>query len=294
VKTPILVAVAVVAMLIVGALSLSYVFTFSPNVEITSFNTTKTSSGSSLGVVNVWFILNLTNIGRGDVENLTVTFSTNTTIESNKQLAYINSTSPYDHIADFKMGESCPLGDLRTGEAKEFMFYWAVRVGSYAPPLTATVKSNQAILDQETATIPPIPNVKITNFAYLGKWHGTTLGGAIDLFSLSYTNLGTIDVEGLTVTLNTTKTNEKEKDSPYPTPKPIPGYNTTVFLDEYLNGETYTLESLKAGETKTLEKTYFMFGAYNSVKPFALTALLKFNDTILDQAIIMIPISIAA
>jgi hypothetical protein len=286
--------VAVVAMLIVGALFLNYLLTSNPHVEITSFNTTRTSSGSSLGVVNVWFVLNLTNIGRGDVENLTVTFSTNTTIEINKQLVYINSTSPHDHIADFEMGESYLLGGLRTGEAKEFMFYLAVSVGSYAPSLTATVKSNQAILDQETATIPPIPNVKITNFIYLGKWHGTTLGGAIDLFSLSYTNLGTIDVADLTVTLNTTKTNEKDKDSPYPTPKPIPGYNTTVFLDEYLNGETYTLESLTAGETKTLEKTYFMFGAYNSVKPFALTAILKFNDTILDQAIIMIPLSIAA
>jgi hypothetical protein len=293
-KTKILVAVAVVAVLIVGVLSLNYYLTPNPHVEITSFNTTKTSSGSSLGVVNVRFVLNLTNIGTGDVKNLTVTFSTNTTIEINKQLVYINSTSPYDHIADLVMGESCLLGGLRTGEAKEFMFYWAVSVGSYAPSLTATVKSNQAILDQETATIPPIPNVKITNFIYLGKWHGTRLGGAIDLFSLSYTNLGTINVEDLTVTLNTTKTNEKDKDSPYPTPKPIPGYNTTVFLDEYLNGETYTLESLKAGKTKTLEKTYFMFGAYNSVKPFALTATLKSNDTILDQATIMIPISIAA
>ena len=202
-KTKIL--VAVVAVLIVGVLSLSYVLTPSPNVEITSFNTTKTSSGSSLGVVNVWFVLNLTNIGRGDVENLTVTFSTNTTIEINKQLVYINSTSPYDHIADFEMGESYLLGGLRTGEAKEFMFYWAVSVGSYAPSLTATVKSNQAILDQETATIPPIPNVKITNFVCLGVKHGTRLGLIIDLFSLDYTNLGVTDVEGLTVTLNTSK-----------------------------------------------------------------------------------------
>ena len=97
------------------------------------------------------------------------------------------------------MGESYLLGDLRTGEAKDFMFYWAVSVGSYAPSLTATVKSNQAILDQETATIPPIPNVKITNFIYLGKWHGTTLGGMLDLFSLSYTNLGMTDAENLYV-----------------------------------------------------------------------------------------------
>ena len=210
-KTKILLVVAVVAVLIVGVLSLSYVLTPSPNVEITSFNTTKTSSGSSLGVVNVWFVLNLTNIGRGDVENLTVTFSTNTTIEINKQLVYINSTSPYDHIADFEMGESCPLGGLRTGEAKEFMFYWAVSVDFNEPPLTATIKSNEIILDQATLTIPPIPNVKITNFICSGKWHGTALGSALDLFSLSYTNLGNTDVKDLTVTLNTSKTNEKER-----------------------------------------------------------------------------------
>ncbi|NLB75572.1 MAG: hypothetical protein GX799_03765 [Crenarchaeota archaeon] len=36
-----------------------------------------------------------------------------------------------------------------------------------------------------------------------------------------------------------------------------------------------------------------MFGAYKYVEPFALTATLKFNDTIIDQATIMIPISTA-
>ncbi len=277
-KTKILVAVAVVAVLIVGVLSLSYVLTPSPNVEITSFNTTKTSSGSSLGVVNVWFVLNLTNIGRGDVENLTVTFSTNTTIEINKHLVYTNSTSPYDHIADFEMGESYLLGDLRTGEAKEFMFYWAASVDSYAPSLTATVKSNQAILDQETATIPPIPNVKITNFVYLGVKHGTRLGLIIDLFSLDYTNLGVTDVEGLTVTLNTSKL------------APRPRNTSHIFLDELINGETYSLESLKAKETKTLEKSYGSLGGL-LVQPFDLTAILKSNDIILDQATITVPIS---
>ena len=130
--------------------------------------------------------------------------------------------------------------------------------------------------------LTPNPHVKITNFICLGTWHGTKLGAALDLFSLSYTNLGMTDIENLTVTLNTSKINETDIDP------------SLVFLDEYINGETYQLENLKAGETKIFEKTYFMFGAYNSVEPFNLTAILKFNGTILDQETVIIPISTTA
>jgi hypothetical protein len=234
--------------------------------------------------VHIWFVLNLTNTGTSDVENLTITFSTNRTIESNQQLIYTNSTPPYDHIAEFEMGEPCLLGDLKAKETKDFMFYWAVSFDSYAPPLTATLKFNGAILDQAITAIPPIPNVRITNFICLGIWHGTRLGPMLDLFSLSYTNLGMTDVKDLTVTLNTSKTNT------YPRPTPNPQYHPYRLLDETINGETYPLESLKAKETKTFEKTYFMDMGFLLVEPFALTATLKSNDTILDQATIMIPI----
>jgi hypothetical protein len=141
-KTTFLVAISVVAVLILGVLSLNYDLTPNPNVEITGFNTTGTSSGSSYGVVHVWFILSLTNAGTGDVEDLTVIFSSNKTIESDKQLIYTNSTPPYEHIAEFEMGEPCLLGGIKVGETKDFMFYWAVSFDSYAPPLTATLKSN--------------------------------------------------------------------------------------------------------------------------------------------------------
>jgi hypothetical protein len=68
-KTTTLAAFAIVAVLIVGVLiSLNYDFAPKPHVEITSFNATGTSSGSSIGVVNVWFVLNLTNTGTGNVE----------------------------------------------------------------------------------------------------------------------------------------------------------------------------------------------------------------------------------
>ena len=283
-----LAAVAVVAVLIVGVLSLNYVLTPNPHVEITMFNTTGTSSGSSLGVVHVWFVLNLTNTGTGDAKDLTVTFSTNTTIESHKQLIYTNSTPPYDHIAEFEMGQPCLLGDIRAGETRDFMFYWAVSVDFDAASLTATLKSNQAILDQATVTIPPIPNVKITNFVFLGIWHGTRLGGLLDLFSLSYTNLGNTDVKDLSVTLNTSKTNEKDTDPK--TPIPTPSYNPYRFLDETINGETYPLENLKAGETKTFKRSYLDVG-FLLIEPFTLTATIKSNNTILDQATIMIPLS---
>jgi len=288
-KTTILVAAAVVAVLIFGVLSLSYYLTPEPHVEITSFNSTGTSSGSSYGIVNIWFVLNLTNNGTGDVENLTVTFSTNTTVESNQQILYTNSTPPYDHIVEFEMGETCLLGDLNAGETRDFMFCWTVGLDFDAPPLTATLKSKEAILDQATVTIPPIPNVKITHFVYTGVFHGTKLGPMLDLFSLSYTNLGTTDVKDLTVTLNTSKTTENYTD-PYDR-RNIPGYNPYDFLDETINGETYLLESLKAKETKNFEKTYSLQGGFLLVQPFALTATLKANDTILDQATITISYS---
>lgn len=286
-KATILVAIA--ALLIVGVLSLNYALTLNPHVEITSFNTTGTSSGSSLGVVNVCFVLNLTNTGTGNVKDLTITFSTTTTIESHKQLIYTNSTPPYDHIAKFEIGQPCLLADLNVGETKDFKFYWPVNVDFDAPPLTATIKSNDVILDQATTTIPPLPNVKITNFVYTGIFHGTKLGPMLDLFSLSYTNLGTTDVKDLTVTLNTSKTTKNYTD-PYDRHN-IPGYNPYDFLDETINGDTYSLERLKAGETKTFEKTYSLQGGFLLVQPFALTATLKSSDTILDQATIMIPYS---
>ncbi len=169
------------------------------------------------------------------------------------------------------------------------MSYWPVSVDFDASLLVATVKSNEAILDQATVTIPSIPNVKITNFICTGVWHGTTLGPMLDLFSLSYTNLGMADAKDLTVTLNTSKTTENYTD-PYNRTS-IPGYDPYDFLDETINGKIYTLESLKAKETKNFEKSYFLDGGFLLVQPFALTATLKSNDIILDQATIMIPIS---
>ncbi len=80
----------------------------------------------------------------------------------------------------------------------------------------------------------------------------------LDLFSLSYTNLGTTDVKDLTVTLNTSKTTENYTD-PYDR-LTIPGYDPYDFLDETINGKTYSLENLKAKETKTFEKTYSLKG----------------------------------
>ncbi|MCW3999840.1 MAG: hypothetical protein NWE93_06345 [Candidatus Bathyarchaeota archaeon] len=290
-KIKVVATIAIVAILIAGVLlSVTCTLNFQPSVEITNFSSTGSLAGSSDGFVNVWFTLNLNNTGAGEAKDLAVTFSANSTAENSQRLIYANSTPPYDHFAEFKIGEPCLLGDLTVGETKDFMFYWVVSVDSDASLLTASIKSNGVTLDQATLSIPPIhptPNVKITNFICLGTWHGTRLGGAFDVFSLSYANLGNTDVEYLIVTLNTSKTNEIETD---PTRKS--SYNPDVSLDEYLNGKIYQLEKLKAGEERTVEKTYFMVGAYNYVEPFWLTATLKSNyDTILDQETIMIPIS---
>lgn len=283
----VIVGVAVIAVLIAGVLSLNY-FTSNPHVEITSFNTTETASGSSIGVVNIRFVLNLTNTGVCDAKDLTVIFSANTTNESSQQLVYTNSRPPYDQIAEFKINEACLLGGIKAGETRDFMFYWAVSSDSYTPLLTATLKSN-VILDQATVTIPPIPNVKITNLVYTGVFHGTKLGPMLDLFSLSYTNLGMTDVKDLYVTLNTSKTTENYKD-PYNRTS-TPNYDPYDFLDETINGKNYPLESLKAKETKTFEKTYSLQGGFLLVQPFALTITLKSNDIILDKSTILIPYS---
>lgn len=290
-KKSALAAVAIITVLIVVVLSLTYVFTSNPQVEITSFNTTGTSSGSSIGVVNVWFVLNLTNTGAVDAKDLSITYSTNTTIESSQSqhLVYTDSTPPYQQIAEFEMGNPCILGGLKAGETKEFRFYWDVSANFNATTLSATVKSNEATLDHAILAIPPIPNVKITNFICTGVWHSTTLGPVLDLFSLSYTNLGMTDVKDLTVTLNTSKTTENYKD-PYNRTS-TSGYDPYDFLDETINGKIYTLESLQAKETKSFEKSYSLEGGFLLVQPFALTATLKSNNIILDQATIMIPIS---
>ena len=63
------------------------------------------------------------------------------------------------------------------------------------------------------------------------------------------------------------------------------------YLDDYINGDIYYLEGIKVNETKNFEKGY-LIGLYNlRVEPFTLTVTLKSNDTILDQATIVIPIS---
>ena len=46
------------------------------------------------------------------------------------------------------------------------------------------------------------------------------------------------------------------------TPTPIPQYNPYHFLDEDIKGKIYALESLKANETKTIEKSYLDVGFY--------------------------------
>jgi len=148
-------------------------------------------------------------------------------------------------------------------------------IGVFLSLNSATLKSNEAILGQTTTTIP---NIKITNFTCTGNLHLTKLGAALELFSLDYTNFGTIDVDNLTITLNTSRINERAIDTP----------SSFRFLDEYINGHPYPLEVITINETKTFEKGYFIHNL--EVEPFELTVTLKSNDKILDQATITIPI----
>lgn len=163
-----------------------------------------------------------------------------------------------------------------------FAFIAVLMVGAFLV-LNSTTVPNEADFDQTATPTPPPINVEITDFAYVGVWHGTRLGGMLDLFTLTYTNLGVTAAENLTVTLSTHKINETE-------PTPTPEYNPYYFLDEDINGEIYQLESLNASETKTFERSYLDVGFLKS-EPFNLTVTLKSKDIILDQATITIPLT---
>jgi hypothetical protein len=165
-KVVALVAVAIIAVLIVGIAVFLGNNAINPpinsapapiiDVKITSFNYTGDSLSTSHGIAFRWFLLNYTNFGTVDVENLTITFNTGRTIENNRQLIHTNSTPPYNHIAEFTRGEPYPLGGIKTNETRDLTFYWPVGLIDYPHEFnfTATLKSNDTILDQAAIMIP--------------------------------------------------------------------------------------------------------------------------------------------
>ena len=125
--------------------------TLKVNVKITSFNYT--------GYINpvgiIWssaFVLNYLNNGTIDVDNVTITITTNSTYELDRTIEVFNSTYPHYYIEEFKMGEPYPLGLIKAGEEKQFHgaifndLTDSAKISGFA--IMATLKSNDTVLDE--------------------------------------------------------------------------------------------------------------------------------------------------
>jgi hypothetical protein len=129
------------------------------NVSVTGFNLT--GYYNPVGVVwNDMFNLTCTNNGSADVDNLTVTFSTNSTFEMDREIDIFGPTPPQGYSGEYKMGADIPLGAINANETKEVAgCIWnylgdSSKVHGFA--FTATLKSNGTLLAQSAIMIPPL------------------------------------------------------------------------------------------------------------------------------------------
>ena len=128
-------------------------------ITITSFNLT--GYFNPVGVVwNDMFNLTYANTGPVNVDNLTITFATNSTYEMDRKIGLFYSEPPQGYNGEFPMGTQYPLGAVNANETKEFIgCIWnslgdTSKVHGYA--FTATLKSNGTFLDQATIMIPAL------------------------------------------------------------------------------------------------------------------------------------------
>jgi hypothetical protein len=128
------------------------------NVTITSFNLT--GYFNPVGVVWIdMFNLTYANNGPTNADNITITFSTNSTYEMNRTIDVFHSKS-LNYTGEFSMGTPWFLGDIKTNETKELIGgIWnylgdSSKVHGFA--FTATLKSNDTLLDQQSIMIPPL------------------------------------------------------------------------------------------------------------------------------------------
>jgi hypothetical protein len=123
------------------------------NVTINSLNLN--GYDNPVGVVwNDKFLLTYVNNGTTDIDNITITFSTNSTFQISREIVFFDSEPPHNYIGGFKMGEPFQLGIIKANETKEFQgFIWNNLLDSakvHGSAFTATLKSNDTFLDQAT------------------------------------------------------------------------------------------------------------------------------------------------
>lgn len=112
----------------------------------------------------VWidmFNLTYANNGTTDVDNITITFTTNSTFEISREIdVFEPAPNQNNTIRSFVMGEPYSLGSIKADETKEFIGgiwnYLGDSSKVHGFTFTATLKSNDTFLDQATIMIPAL------------------------------------------------------------------------------------------------------------------------------------------
>ena len=154
----------------------------------------------------------------------------------------------------------------------------------FALILSSQYSNNQTSNSQTpTPTMKPITNVHITNFHFTNffpaeglSWHAG--------FIIEITNNETEKANNLTLTF--------VSESPYNMTRTIRFFNNTSPTDQgYVEmGQPWFLSPLQQGEAKVLHGAALnnMDDSYK-IRGYALDVTLRIDDTVLDQATIMIP-----
>lgn len=160
-KLAIIVSIVVVVILITVILvflsSNSPKETLKADVKINSFNYTGSSNPGGIRWDSC-FVLDYLNNGTIDVYNVTITFTTNSTYKLDREIEVYTLSRPHYIIGGFKMGEPYALGSIKSGEAKQFCggicndLTDRAKIWGFAT--TATLKSNNTILDQAIMNFP--------------------------------------------------------------------------------------------------------------------------------------------
>ena len=150
------VAVILITVILVYLSSNSPKETLKANVKITSFNYTGSSNPGGIRWDSM-FILEYLNNDTIDVHNVTITLTTNSTYELAREV-WVYTLSKGYFIGSFEMGKPYALGSIKAGEAKQFRggicndLTDRAKIWGFAT--TATLKSNNAILDQAIMNFP--------------------------------------------------------------------------------------------------------------------------------------------
>jgi hypothetical protein len=121
------------------------------DVRITVYNIT--GYNNPVGVVwNPNFVLNYTNFGKVEVDNLTLTFTTNSTYQMEREISVFDPIPPHYYVSGGTMGQPISIESVKGGETKAFYGeVWnnlddSSRLHGFA--IIATLKYDNTILDQ--------------------------------------------------------------------------------------------------------------------------------------------------